>query len=161
MKRIVIFCLISMFMVSAVASAEIKKDKDEMGLYVCSTIEKKDIGFSVDFEKNVVGEEVFYRVSAYVHSKFGEHMLKDKPISIYIDKYPAFYLDRYRYGTTDGYKEYYSAITDAEVSVDLINKIQNGKNVQVWCSSRNGMLPLFLASEDFLNEWKEVINTTE
>lgn len=160
MKRIVILCLISMFILSAVASAEIKKDKDEMGLSVCSTIEKKDIGFSVKFQKNVVGEEVFYRISAYVHNSFREFLLENAPISIWIDKYPSFYLEKYHYGITRGYSEYYSAITDAEVSLDLVEKIKNGKDVSIWCEGKTRR-PLFLASEDFLDEWKEVINTTE
>ena len=128
MKRIIVLCMVCMMLMSAVASAEIKKDKDETGLYVCSTIKRDIDGFTVQFKKNVVGDEVFYRISAYAHSKFREFLLKDEPISLLIDKYPAFYLDKYHYDVTKGYNEYYSGIVNAEVPLDLVGKIRGGES---------------------------------
>lgn len=158
MKRVLLLWLACMMLLSAVASAEIKKDKDETGLYVASTIKKPEIGFEVKFTKNVVGNEHFYRMFVFVHSQFPEFLLGDSPITLSIDKYPSFDLDDYKYGITKGVGQYYSSI-QAKVSLDMIERIKNAKKIMLLCKSKDGPLPYGMLSQDFLDEWKEVINT--
>lgn len=158
MKRVLLLCLACMVLLSAAASAEIKKDKDETGLYVASTITKPEIGFEVTFTKNVVNDEKFYRVYAFAHNKFKENILKDAPISLLIDKYPSFDLEKYRYDMSKGVEEYRSSI-QADIPIDLIEKVKNGKDVSLWCTGSGWATSFILLAPDFLDEWKEVINT--
>lgn len=162
MKRVLLLCLACMMLVSAVASAEVKKDKDSFtgGINAGSYTNLQPFFNTMYFRKTMSDGYVTYEFSI---SRIGgkNSILGDAPIEIKIDQYPVYELRdiRYRSSGPDSYGVKHSSSISVKIPADLADKIREAKRVAFQYEEVNGMRWPYVLPDDVLAEWKEVINT--
>lgn len=164
MKRIFVLCIALVIVMSAVASAEVKKGIDSFTgeSYVSSWQEPHPFFKTINFSKNMFSETTTYTLSAsYMGSK--DSVFGDAPFEIKIDEYPICKLTDYRYKLTgpDSYGVKYYSVINIIFPDDLALKIKDAKKIAIRYEDARGIKYPYTLPDYVLSEWKEVINTEE
>lgn len=161
MKRVLVLCMVCMFLVSAVASAEVKKGKDSFtgGMNVHCEM-KSPYSDSMKFSKNITGKQAIYKIKI-IKSNLKKYLIADIPIELKIDQYPVCELKDYIYQVTgpDSYGVSYSSIMESKISLDIIEKIKVSNRIAIRFRDNDATKYPYVLPDDVLAEWKEVINT--
>lgn len=162
MKRVLALCMACMVLLSAVASAEVKKGKDSFtgGLNVGSYVKPENFFDTMYFIKTISDGYISYEFSiSRIRGK--DSILGDAPIKIKVGQYPVCELKDYRYKATgpDSYGVKYNSDIKVKFPSELANQIKDAKRVAIQYEDVLGMEWPYVIPDDVLAEWKEVINT--
>lgn len=166
MKRIVILCMILFITMLPVVNAEVTKGSDYFtnGVSVSSRFQssKELITHQIYFNKIISGNNSDYKIMIKKsNSKAG--LLKDSAIEIKIDDFPVIELNQYKYDkivASDNQYLFNVTIT-AKVPPEVINQIKDAKRIAIRSACIDGIPRIDVIPAEVLDEWKEVINTTE
>lgn len=162
MKRVLLLCLACMVLVSAVASAEVKKGKDNFtgGFNVSSHVAAEPFLKVVHLVKNVSDGGIMYKLTL---SRIGsnKNVLGDEPIEMKVDGQPVYELEDYRYKLSEAnsYGVLYNSVMDIKLPLNLIDRIKETKRLAIRFRDARGISYPYVLPDDVLAEWKEVINT--
>lgn len=162
MKRVLVLCMACMVLVSAVASAEVKKGKDSFtgGFNVSSHVAAEPFLKVVHLVKNVSDGGIMYKLTLSCIGS-NKNVLGDEPIEMKVDGQPVHELKDYRYklSAANSYGVLYNSVIEIKLPLDLIDQIKETKRVAIRFRDARGISYPYVLPDDVLAEWKEVINT--